>query len=152
MTPHEKVIAKLKEAGVPYETLAHEPMGKSEEVARLRGVDLHSGAKALVVRGRKTNTPYLLILPADLKLDGTNVKALLGEAVDFAKDVVELTGCVPGSVPPLGSLFNIRTVVDPRLGENERINYNAGSLTDSINMRYDDWIKAEKPEIATIAK
>ena len=152
MTPHERVLEKLKVAGVPYETLHHEPMGKSEEVARLRGVDLHTGAKALVVRGAKTNTPYLLIMPADLKLDGQAVKAVLGEKVDFAKDVVELTGCVPGSVPPFGSIFNIRTIVDPRLAENERLNFNAGTLTDSINMRYDDWVKTEKPEIAPIAK
>lgn len=152
MTPHERVIAKLKEAGVTFEALAHEAMGKSEEAAKLRGVDLHTGAKALVVRGRRTNTPFMLILPADMKLDGASIKMALGEAVDFAKDVVELTGCVPGSVPPFGSLFSLRTIVDPRMAESERINFNAGSLTDSVNMRYDDWLKVEKPEVAPIAK
>ncbi len=152
MSPHEQVIAKLNAAGVPFETAHHEPTRTSEDASRIRGVEMHSGAKALVVRGHKTGAHYLCVIPADLKLDSKAVKTVFGEPVGFASDLEAVTGCVPGSMPPFGSIFGLRTVVDPRLGDNETINFNAGSLTDSVRMRYDDWRNVEHPEVALIAK
>lgn len=133
-----------------YKKVHHEPMGKSQEVALLRGVDLHTGAKALVVRGSKTKMHYLCVIPADLRLDGKKVKAIIGENISFAQDTAEVTGCVPGSVPPLGSVIGLKTLCDVRLAENEVINFNAGSLTDSIEMKYTDYLTVEQPQLVDI--
>lgn len=113
---------------------------------------MHSGAKALVTRGHKTGTYYLFVIPADLKLDSKKVKAIVQEEVGFASDVEQVTGCVPGSVPPFGSLFGMRTITDRRLADNEIINFNAASLTDSVAMRYDDYLRVENPDLRDIAK
>lgn len=145
-----KICALLDERGIVYKKVHHEPMGKSQEVALLRGVDLHSGAKALVVRGSKTKMHYLCVIPADLRLDGKKVKAVVGENISFAQDTTEVTGCVPGSVPPLGSVISLKTYCDSRLGENEVINFNAGSLTDSIEMKYTDYLTVEQPQLVDI--
>ena len=59
---------------------------------------------------------------------------------------------MPGSVPPFGSLLGLKTFVDPHLAENDIIHFNAGSLTDSVSMRYEDWLAVEKPVIIEIAK
>ena len=40
----------LNNAGVTFDVLRHEPVYTSEEAARVRGVDLSSGAKALVCK------------------------------------------------------------------------------------------------------
>ncbi len=145
-----KICALLDERGIGYKKTHHEPMGKSQEVALLRGVDLHTGAKALVVRGSKTKAHYLCVIPADLRLSGKKVKAIVGEGVSFAQDTTEVTGCVPGSVPPFGSVIGLKTVCDKRLAENEFINFNAGSLTDSIEMKYTDYLLAEQPQLVDI--
>ena len=148
----EDVKAKLDAVGIPYTLSHHEPTRTSEEASRVRGVPMHAGAKAIVTRGHKSGTVYLFVMPADLKLDGVKAKKLVGEPIGFASDVEAITGCVPGSVPPFGSLFGAQTYMDARLGENAEIHFNAGSLTDSMCIRFDDYLRAEQPIVTEIAK
>ncbi len=152
ITIYEKIIAALDAHGCAYQTQHHEPTYTSEQASQIRGVSLHAGAKALVVRGDKTGKLYLFVMPADLKLDGPAVRALIGERISFAQDPESVTGCVPGSVPPFGSILGLQTYVDSRLAENEIIHFNAGSLTDSVSMPYKAYIEIEKPIISHIAK
>lgn len=145
-----KICALLDERGIEYQKFNHEPTRTSEDAARIRGVELHAGAKALVVRGSKTKVHYLCVIPADLRLDGKKVKAIIGENISFAQDPETVTGCVPGSVPPLGSVLGLKTLCDQRLAENETINFNAGSLTDSVEMKYTDYLAVEQPQLVDI--
>ena len=152
MTVFEKIKQKLTEAGCEFKTAHHEPTRTSEDAARIRGVDLHSGAKALVLRGNKSKQHWLFVLPADLRLDSKKVREIVGEAVSFASDPETVTQCVPGSVPPFGSVIGLKTYCDPRLAESSEINFNAGSLTDSINMAYQDYIAIEQPMLVVIGE
>lgn len=148
----KKICELLDHHGAPYHVSHHEPTYTSEQAAAIRGVKLSSGAKALVVRGSKTKQHVLCVMPADRKLDSKAVKQVLGESVSFATNPAEITGCVPGSVPPFGSVVGLKTYCDRRLADNETINFNAGSLTDSIAMRYEDYIRVERPEMVEIGK
>ena len=151
-TPVFKKICRLfDEKNIQYEKFHHEPTRTSEDAARIRGVDLHTGAKALVVCGSKTKQHYICVIPADLRLNAKKVRGIIGENISFAQDVAAVTGCVPGSVPPLGSVVGLKTLCDARLAENEVINFNAGSLTDSIQMSYTDYVIFEQPLIVDIA-
>lgn len=149
---YNKIIEILDAHGCEYTTQHHEPTRTSADSARVRGVSMHAGAKALVTKGHKTGTHYLFVMPADMKLWGSAAKRACGEPIGFANNPEELTGCVPGSVPPFGSLFNLKTYVDARLADNETIHFNAGSLTDSVSMPYEAYIEIEQPTIAEIAK
>ena len=149
---YQKIIKLFDTIGIKYETQHHEPTRTSEIAAKVRGVSLHAGAKAIVTKGDKTGANYLFVMPADMKLWGSRAKQACGESVGFAQNPEEVTGCVPGSVPPFGSLFGLKTFVDPHLAENEIIHFNAGSLTDSVSMRYQDWLAIEKPTVVEIAK
>lgn len=151
MSVFTSITSLLDSHSIEYSTEHHEPTRTSEDAARVRGVEMHTGAKALVLTGQKSGKNFLFVLPADLKLDSKKVKAILGETTSFAKDTEAVTGCVPGSVPPLGSVIGLKTYCDKHLAENERINFNAGSLTDSINMSYADYLSLEKPSIVDIA-
>lgn len=152
MSVFELIKQKLDQAGIGYTAEHHEPTRTSEDAARIRGVALHSGAKALVLCGSKTKVCWLFVMPADLKLDSKKVRALVGENVSFAADPQAVTGCVPGSVPPFGSVVGLKTYCDKRLAENQEINFNAGSLTDSIRMKYLDYLNLEKPELVDITQ
>ena len=68
------------------------------------------------------------------------------------EEVFELTGLEPGAIPPFGQLFGLPTLCDRRLGENERINFNAGDHCVSISMSYADYIRAESPELGEFAE
>jgi Ala-tRNA(Pro) deacylase len=141
----------LKQNGVTFTVLRHEPVFTSEQAAAVRGTSLASGAKALVVKaGEKF---VLLVLPADRKLDSRKAREVLKvKALRFAskEEVQSLTGLQPGSIPPFGSLFQLATYCDPALGENPSINFNAGDHAISIQMTYNDYLQAEKPQMIPI--
>lgn len=150
---HERLLAALKAAGVEFTTLQHRPVFTSAEAAEVRGTSLRSGAKALILKG--DDRFVMAVLPADMALDSRAVRDRLGwKGLRFAtkEELLELTGLTPGSVPPFGSLFGLETICDERLGENQSINFNAGSHSDSIQMTYAGFLAFEKPTAAAIAK
>jgi Ala-tRNA(Pro) deacylase len=135
------VRAFLTGAGVAFVEKHHEPTYTSEQSAQARGEPLEIGAKALVV---KVDADFhLLVLPAHRKLDSAAVKRHFGaKKLRFADatELRELTGLVPGSVPPFGTpVLNLPLTADPALLANHRIAFNAGSLTDSIIMASTDY-------------
>jgi len=148
----DRLLARLQEAGVAFTQSEHAAVRTSEEAAAVRGAPLHSGAKALVLKGG--DRFLLAVLPADLALDSRALRAAVGSRrVRFASrdELMKLTGLAPGAVPPFGSLFGLETVCDPGLADNEQINFNAGSHRHSVQMSYADWEAMERPRVTPIA-
>ncbi len=151
------VLTRLRQAferaGIRFVHTRHEAVYTSAEAAQVRGVSLHSGAKALILK--VGDSFAMAVMPADLSLDSVVFrKHLSARRMRFAtkEEVLELTGLTPGSIPPFGSLFGLKTFCDERLGDSERINFNAGSHTDSFQLAYEDYIAYESPEMARLAK
>jgi len=67
------------------------------------------------------------------------------------EEVEQMTGLQPGSIPPFGSLFGLKTYCDPALRDNETINFNAGDHSISVQMSYADYVAAEKPILAAVS-
>jgi prolyl-tRNA editing enzyme YbaK/EbsC (Cys-tRNA(Pro) deacylase) len=137
----QAVRGLLNSAGVAFVEKQHEPTYTSEQSALARGEPLQIGAKALVI---KTDGVYrLFVLPADRKVDSQAIKRQLGvKKLRFADagELLALTGLVPGSVPPFGPpVLDLALVADPALLDNEKIAFNAGSLTTSIIMASADY-------------
>ena len=149
----DRIESLLKDRGITFQVLRHEPVFTSEAAARVRGTPLASGAKALIVKGEEGFVMF--VVPADRKLDSHAVRRAKGwRKMRFAtrEEVLELTGLTPGSIPPFGSLFGLSTHCDERLGENEIINFNAGDHAISVSMRYADYVLVEKPELGKTAE
>jgi Ala-tRNA(Pro) deacylase len=144
----DKIRAWLAAEGVSFREVHHEPTRTSEDSARARGEELRVGGKALLI---KIDDVYrLFVLSADRKLDSAAVKQRFGaRKTRFAtqEELAELTGLVPGAVPPFGPpLLPFPLYVDPSVFANERIAFNAGSLTDSIVMAASDYRKVAAGE------
>lgn len=150
-TVFERIIERLDREGVPHEVSRHAPVFTSEEAAAVRGVSLSSGAKALVMRAGEAFV--MCVVPADRKLDSKKLKQFRGvKSLRFAskEEVLELTGLLPGSIPPFGSLFNLPTLMDPGLGLNETITFNAGDHAISVFMKFTAYVTTENPVIAEL--
>jgi Ala-tRNA(Pro) deacylase len=144
----ERLQERLQTAGVSFTVLRHEPVYTSEQAAAARGVPLASGAKALVLKAGEAFV--LAVVPADRKLDSKKARASLGtRSIRFAtrEEVEHLTALQPGSIPPFGSLFGLRTYCDPALGESASINFNAGDHSISVQMTHDDYVATERPTL-----
>lgn len=143
----DRIRGWLDSAGVVYRHVHHEPTRTSEESARARGEDVRIGGKALLV---KTGDAFrLFVLSAALKLDSVAVKQRFGvKSVRFAsaEELLEKTGLVPGSVPPFGEpILPFELYVDESILANEKIAFNAGSLTDSLVLSVAAYVRVAQP-------
>jgi prolyl-tRNA editing enzyme YbaK/EbsC (Cys-tRNA(Pro) deacylase) len=151
----QRIRQLLTDNGCEFQEIEHSPTFTSEESAKVRGEELGVGAKALLLR--TDDTFRLFVLPADRKLDSAAAKrAVPAKRVRFAtpEELAELTGLVPGSVPPFGEpVLPFELFADVDVGVRyDKVAFNAGSLTVSIIMRGSDWEAAAKPTRFRFAK
>lgn len=143
-----KIRQALAEQGISFREKEHPPTYTSEESAAARGEELGVGAKALLL---KTDDVFrLFVLPADRKLDSAAIKVELRvKKIRFAtpEELHEMTGLVPGSVPPFGPpILPFELFADEAVGSlYDRVAFNAGSLTNSIIMSASDWAAVARP-------
>lgn len=150
-----KIRQFLGEQGISFTEKEHPPTYTSEESAAARGEELGVGAKALLL---KTDDVFrLFVLPADRKLDSAVIKRELRvKKIRFAtpEELLEMTGLVPGAVPPFGSpILPFELFADAAVGTlHDRVAFNAGSLTHSIIMSASDWAAMAHPRRFTFGK
>ena len=137
---HQSVLQRLhdllSESGIEYRELHHEPTPTSEDAARVRGVDLSTGGKALLL---KVGGEFrLFVLSASQKVDSEAIRNhfhVRKTRFATADELREMTGLAPGAVPPFGKpVLPFDLYVDTSILANEVIAFNAGSLTDSISL------------------
>jgi len=157
---HERLLALLAgRSGAPFTRLTHAPTRTSQESANVRGATLASGAKAMLLRASRAPLPggklfCLAVMSAAVKAELGRLKKLLGVkdlSLATEAEVLAVTGCVPGAVPPFGSLFSgVLTVVDASLSaQGATINFNAGLRTESVGMGVADYLRIEAPHLPT---
>jgi Ala-tRNA(Pro) deacylase len=149
---HAKLVALLTDEAVEFRVTHHDPVTTSAEAAAVRGAELRSGAKAMLVKGRSGFV--LAVLAADRKVDWKLLAPLAGgKGARFANDdeLLTATGLSKGAVPPFGRLFGLRTVYDESLLGVETVNFNAGTHTDSVSMARADLIRVGGGEVAAFS-
>jgi len=139
----------LHRESVVFREVHHAPTRTSEQSAAARGEELRIGGKALLI---KVDAEFrLFVLSADRKLDSAAIRAhFQAKKTRFAspEELLQMTGLVPGSVPPFGApILPFPLYADPSVFENERIAFNAGSLTDSIIMPIEAYSRLAKPNV-----
>ncbi len=145
----ERIRMMLENAGITYRHVRHEPTFTSEQSAAARNEDIRIGGKALLVK--VGDTFKLFVLSAGLKLDSASVRREFGvrkARFATAEELKAWTGLVPGSVPPFGKpILPFDLYVDESVCRNDRIAFNAGSLTDSIILNVSDYLSVANPTI-----
>jgi prolyl-tRNA editing enzyme YbaK/EbsC (Cys-tRNA(Pro) deacylase) len=144
-----KIQTYLDGLQVAYRVVEHGPTATSEESAAARGEPLEVGAKALVIK--VGDTFRLFVLCADRQLDSAALKKHFhAKKTRFAtpEELLQLTGLVPGSVPPLGEpVLPLELYADEEVGRRtDRVAFNAGSLTTSLILASADWERAARPK------
>ena len=152
MEVFNRIKTLLDQEQITFVHTTHEPTLTSEAAAMVRGDALSSGAKAIVYKVE--NEFYLFVFAADRKMNPKKIKAYFKAQGKKAKksrfahreELMEMTGLVPGSVPPFGRpILDFTLFVDPSLEKNEYISFNAGSLTNSIRMKLEDYMQLMQP-------
>ena len=122
-----------------------------------RGTELGQGAKALacVVKGGGAKRYVLAVLPADYKADLQLIaQALGGTRASLASpdEVMRLTDCVFGSVPPFSFHEELELIADPSLlTRYAELAFNAGLLDRSIILNTKDYERIARPRLVKFA-
>jgi len=154
---HAQLCALLDREGAVYRVIAHEPEGRTEMIAKIRGNRIEQSIKSIVVQvrlNRKENIYCLANVPGDCRIDFDGIKSHFNAdsvAFAFREKAQELTGCVIGAIPPFSFNDQLQVLADPLIQQNEEVVFNAGRLDRSIFMKLDDYLRIAKPQIAKIA-
>jgi Ala-tRNA(Pro) deacylase len=172
---HRQLCDLLDKEGATYRVIEHEPEGRTEMIAKIRGNRIQQSIKSIVVQvrlSRKENIYCLANVPGDCRIDFDGIKHhFQADSVAFAsrEKAQELTGCVIGAIPPFSFSDQLHTcaggrhlrsrtasacqgvLADPLIQENEEVVFNAGRLDRSIFMKLDDYLRIAKPQLARIA-
>ena len=158
MDTHEQLRALLDQEEATYRLIEHEPEGRTEVIAKIRGNKIEQSIKSMVLQvrlTRKENMYCLANVPGDCRIDFEGVRNYFqADSVAFAKreKAQELTGCVIGAIPPFSFNDKLQLLADPLIQENDEVVFNAGRLDRSIMMKLKDYIRIAKPQLVPIAQ
>lgn len=144
----------LRRAGVPFRVLRHEPVRTAEEAARARHLPLAAGVKALVL---KVDDRFLVLaLPADRTLSSRALRRRLGaRRARFAdaRELIDLTGLAPGSIPPFGPpVLDLELVADRDLALRGEVAFTPGRADRSVLLAAADWLRVARPRLAELTQ
>ncbi|MFN8463725.1 MAG: YbaK/EbsC family protein [Anaerolineales bacterium] len=155
---HAQLLALLDTEGATYRVVEHEPEGRTEFIAQIRGNRIEQSIKSIVVQARvskKENLYCLANVPGDCRVDLDGIKRHFdakGVGIASHEKAEALTGCVIGAIPPFTFSDQLRLLVDPLVQQNEEVVFNAGRLDRSIFMKLNDYIRIAKPQLVPIAQ
>jgi Ala-tRNA(Pro) deacylase len=157
MDIHQQLCALLDKEGAVYRVIEHEPEGRTEVIAKIRGNRIEQSVKSMTLQvrlTRKENMYCLANVPGDCRVDFDGVKNYFNaDSVAFAsrEKAQALTGCVIGAIPPFSFNDQLQVLADPLVLQNEEVVFNAGRLDRSIMMKLEDYVRIAKPQVVKIA-
>ena len=149
----EKIKKYLDDNKVKYLTITHSRAYTANDIAHAAHVSGREVAKTVMVDadGRLT----MIVLPASKRLSFVEAANAIGaKNVRLAHEyefATQFPGCEVGAMPPFGNLYGVDVFADPSLGDHEEIVFNAGTHTELIRMRYDDFDRLVEPKVVAIA-
>jgi Ala-tRNA(Pro) deacylase len=95
------------------------------------------------------------VLPATHRVDLERLREdLAEEQVGLAteSEMEQLfPDCERGAIPPFGSLYQMPTVVDESLAEDDQIVFETNNHEEAISMAYRDYVAVEHPRVGHFA-
>ena len=147
--PVERLKHYLDTNGVKYRSISHSKACTAQEIAAAAHVPGKKLAKSVVVK--LNGELALAVMPAPDRLDIGQMKATAKtDNVEIATEDefrTRFPGCELGSMPPFGNLYGMAVYVSQSLKGNHDIVFNAGSLTELIDLDYSDFERLVAPTV-----
>jgi Ala-tRNA(Pro) deacylase len=144
----------LREFRAPFTTLSHAAAFRATEVAARAGVPCAQMAKPVLVN--IDGALAMAVVPADARVDLARLReqtdagsAVLATEDEFGERFPE---CELGAMPPFGNLYGMPLYMDRRLADDDAVCFNAGSHTDLIRMRTEDFERLAHPVVLDLVE
>lgn len=148
-------VRKLKEfldhEGIKYVSIVHSTAYTAQEVAASTHITGRELAKTVIVE--LDGKMAMAVLPANRKIVLQDLREVTGcDQVKFASEEEfrrRFPDCETGAMPPFGNLYGMEVFIAESLTHNEEITFNAGSHTEVIKLRYEDFERLVKPRVVS---
>jgi Ala-tRNA(Pro) deacylase len=154
MTCSAALETYLGDHQVRYTTQRHPPAFTAQEVAASEHLPAMMMAKVVVVVA--DDALAMLVLPAAYRVDMRLVGDALGaRRVRLADEPMLATvfpDCEVGAMPPFGNLYGVPVYVAAQLATQQRIVFQAGTHTDTIEITYADYARLLRPIVEDFAR
>ncbi len=132
----------LRRLGIPCDEIDHAPVGSCEESLACRSQAGWSGASSKCILLKAKGKYYLLVTTAEKEIKARLFKKEFEtKDIRFANrdELMEMTGCNPGSVPPFGHRDpSLPFYVDENIFRSEHFMFNPAMPTKSFRIRTGD--------------
>lgn len=149
-----KIKEYLEENGVKYKSAVHPTVYTAQEVAATTHIRGKEVAKVVMIKA--DGKLIMSVLPATQKVNFTKLKSVLAEKkVELAKEdeFKDLfPDCEIGAQPPFGNLYGVEMIAAPALWEDKEITFNAGTHTDVVTIKLEDWVRLANPKQADFSE
>jgi len=148
-----RVMEFLENGKVHYEIHEHTPVFTAQGLAAVEHERGRYVAKPVIV---KADDRYMMcVLPAPRKISLDKLKGQIEAKSVALADEGEIgklfDDCDLGAEPPFGNLYDLPTVMDKSLEQDDHIIFQAGTHDKAIRMTMADYRKLVQPRILDIA-
>ena len=146
----------LKEKNVEFDLIPHRDTYDAQRMAQELHVPGREVAKTVLLRFPQEHACLVAVLPANRQIDFAKASQELGtDRLELATELEmseHCPDCEIGALPPFGSRYGMKTIVDAALAEDEEIVFEGNTHHEAIRMRFDDFCDIETPLIASFAR
>ena len=143
----------LRVKRVAYEFIPHERTTEAQRLAHSVHAPGREVAKTVLL---KAGAAYVVaVLPADRSIDLDLAKQALGASkVELATELEianHCPDCELGALPPFGSQYRMKTLVEESLTEDEQIVFEGNNHHEAYRINFADFQRLEQPIVAAFA-
>ena len=113
-------------------------------------------AKTVLLRANHGYRYVVAVLPATKTIDFQRAsQALGGSQLELATELEiaqHCPDCEIGALPPFGSQYGMKTLVEQGLTEDTKIVFEGNTHHEAIRMKFEDFCTVEQPSIASFAQ
>lgn len=150
------IVEMLKEKRVAFDVMPHRETYDAQHLAQALHVPGREVAKSVLLRADGGYRYFVAVLPATKHVDMHRASELLGGSrLELAseREVCEhCPDCEFGALPPFGSHYGMRTLVDESLTGDDEIVFEGNTHHEAIRMKFEDFRRVEEPMVAWFAE
>jgi Ala-tRNA(Pro) deacylase len=139
---------------VAYSVVRHPPAYTAQQEAAMAHVPGKQWAKTVACVA--DDRPILAVVPAPSVVDFDRLCEVAGAReirLASERECERLyPDCETGAMPPLGPLYGQPVFVDSALAVGGEIVFEAGSHTDAVRMKYDEFARAVQPKVGDFGR
>jgi Ala-tRNA(Pro) deacylase len=148
------VAEYLTSKKVDFKVLPHHETHDAQRLAQSLRIPGQLIAKTVLLRANGGYTFVVAVLPATKNIDFARASAALGGSKLHLATETEVAShfpdCECGVLPPFGSQYAMKTLVDESLAKDIEIVFEGNTHHEAIRMKFDDFCRVENPLIVNL--